>query len=763
MSSPDTQKSFITNLWERRFFQFFATYVAASWGAIQFLEWGVKRYAIPSAWVDKLVVFVLVMLPLVICVIYLHGKPGADKWMKFERIFYPINVVVALMMSMFLVDSTAKSITEEVTVTDVEGQTIVREIPKQKYNKKVAIFPVDSDSDIQPWESVGISELLNNKLEQDMSIIVNSALSLADSYEQYGFEKLEPIPFSTKLNLAEDFYSDFFVSSKFLDNEKKSIEIKIYETLTGDEIAQEIVTGDDIYQLTEKASLFINKEIKLSQVEGKELYIDLPSSNLITTDTAALKFYIEGSILLQNEPSKTEEAFTIFDASVAKDPTCAECWIRLVQVKLMQGKDQVNERNNALKYVENLPERQQLNIKLINYLAQNDMDKAFKLCEMWRKIYPQDSKPVRNLIDLYSMMLRTDEAKAVAKDAIEKGHKGSIFLSYANLLIQTKDWDEAEKYLKIYKEEYPKQYEATSLLVDTYSGKGQMEKAADALDELILMKPNEKSYQLKKSQLLSKQNRFDDAINILEKSLMLTETVSDSLTNYSEQIKVYNRALKFEEYAKVRRKLKSIFMKNYPPIQYIQTEYSTVGYYRDIGFSDSIGYHIRGVTEILPPSQRSMMAGLNDFILKFFTNDIEGIDDSYQKVKPMFTNLGSKLVTLIYDSEIAYMKGDYEEAIKLFGESKEEATDVSMISKSYYEAHMKLGKYKEGLVVINEFLADDPLNPVLNLYKAQFLQKLNKTNDAKNALELVVEVFRASDQRYKYTIIAKELASELGV
>jgi hypothetical protein len=86
-----------------------------------------------------------------------------------------------------------------------------------------------------------------------------------------------------------------------------------------------------------------------------------------------------------------------------------------------------------------------------------------------------------------------------------------------------------------------------------------------------------------------------------------------------------------------------------------------------------------------------------------------------------------------------------------------------MISHSYHEAHIKLGKYKEGLVVVNGLLVDDPLNPVLNLYKAQFLQKLARIDEAKESLGLVIDVFRASDQRYKYTIIAKEVASELGI
>ena len=475
MSSQDTKKSFFTDLWERRFFQFFATYVAASWGAIQFLEWGVNRYAIPSSWVDKLVVFLLFMLPLVISVIYIHGRSGHDKWVKFEKVFYPINIVVALMMSMFLVNSSAEVITEKVTITDVEGQTIVREIPKQEYNKRVVVFPTEGVPEESAWIGVGLSELLNNKLEQDMRIMVSSATSISDSYEDYGYKPFEDIPFATKMNISVDNYSDFFVDSKFVSGTNDQVEVKVFETTTGKEITQEIIEGSDIYMLTENISEIVNAEIKLSEVEGKELFIDLPAINLISADTSALRTYMESRILLSTEPSKINEVNKLLRKSVEKDPTCAECWAGISMMQVMSGKDLTNEMDNALKYAESLPERQQLSIKFLNYAAKEDQDKAIKLSMMWRKLYPQDSKPVQNLIGIYRRFLRIEEAKEVAKEAIEDGHKGSIYLTYANFLIQTKDWEQAEIYLKKYKETYPKQFEATSLLVDTYAGKGQMD------------------------------------------------------------------------------------------------------------------------------------------------------------------------------------------------------------------------------------------------------------------------------------------------
>lgn len=763
MSSQDTKKSFFTDLWERRFFQFFATYVAASWGAIQFLEWGVTRYAIPSAWVDKLVIFLLVLLPLVLCVIYYHGRPGADKWMKFERIFYPINVVVALMMSMFLVDSTAKSITEEVSVTDVEGQTIVREIPKQEYNKRVVIFPTEGVPEESAWVGVGISELLNKKLEQDMRIMVSSATSISDSYEDYGYKQFEDIPFATKMNISVDNYSDFFVDSKFVVDAIDKVEVKVFETTTGEEISQGVVVGSDIYSLTESISEMIIKNIKLSEVEGKELYIDLPAINLITADTFALRKFIKSRILISKDASKINEVNGLLKESVEIDPTCAECWAGVSMMQLMSGKDQSNEMANALKFAENLPERQQLNIKFLNYLTKDDTEKSIKLSMMWRKLYPYDTKPVQNLIRIYSSLLRIEDAKEVAKEAIEDGHKGSIYLTYANFLIQTKDWESAEVYLKKYKETYPKQFEATSLLVDTYAGKGQMGRALDAVDELIIMKPLEKSYLLKKAELYSKQNKFDEAIKILKDALRDSDTVSDSLANYSNQIQVYNRSMRFNEFGKCRRDMKSLFMANYPPIQYLQTEYSTVAYYKLINETDSITYHIKDIASKVSPSRRPLVKDLNDFMIKLFTKNTDGIEESYEKLKPMFASMGNNFILLLYESEIKFLLGQYEEALPIFAECKKEAIDVSMVSITYHETHFKLGKYKEGLVVVNELLEQDPLNPIVNLYKARFLNKLNNKKESKEALNLVLKVFKDSDQRCIYTKDAITLANELGM
>jgi len=762
MSNPQSKPSFFSNLWERRFFQFFATYIAASWGAIQFLEWGVSRYGLPSVLVDKLVIFLLAMLPLVCSLIYFHGRVGDDKWLKFEKIFYPINAVFALGLSLFLVNTSARDITEKVVLTDVEGQEIVREIPKQEHNKRVVIFPVEGDQKTN-WEGVGIAELLNNKLEQDMRIIVSSPMSIDDSYEHYGYEKFQDIPFATKLEIAIDNYSDYFVETKFLDESNNKVEIKVFSTDSGKEISQAIIEGIDIYNLTEKLSVEINEKIKLTEVEGKELYVDYPASNMISSDTTALRLYTEAAVSISKEPGNIGKVLGLINKAVEKDPTCAECWSRLSYIKLISGQDPGAEMDNALKYVESLPERQQLNIKYFNYLIENDTDKALKLCEMWRKLYPLDSKPVSNLINLYSGLIRPKEAKQVTKEAIESGHKGSIFLTYANMLIKSKDWEEAEIYLEKYKKTYPKQFEATSLLVDTYAGKGQMDKALDALDELIIMSPNEKSYLLKKASLFSKQNKFDEAIGILDDAMRTTSIPSEQIGNLMGQLDIYRRSMKFEDFGKVRRSLKSIFTKNFPPISFVQTEYSTIGYYKSIDQVDSIKYHLKDIATMIAPARQALVKDVNSFMIKLFSGDTTNIVQSYEKVKPMFESMGSNLITLLYSSEIKYSQGEYEEAIKSFALLKEQSDDLTFVSVNYFESHLKLGKYEEGLELMNDILKEDSLNPSYLYYKSKFLTELDKKSEAKETLSKVIDVFKEGDPRAIEVKNALELASELGM
>ncbi len=78
--------SFIESLKERRVPQITGIYIGASWGLIQFIEWLVERYGLSPYLPDFSLVILFSLIPTVVVISYFHGRPGPDKWTKFEII-----------------------------------------------------------------------------------------------------------------------------------------------------------------------------------------------------------------------------------------------------------------------------------------------------------------------------------------------------------------------------------------------------------------------------------------------------------------------------------------------------------------------------------------------------------------------------------------------------------------------------------------------------------------------------------------------------
>jgi len=764
MSESTEKKSFFTDLWERRFFQFLATYIAASWGLIQFTEWGVRRYSIPSHWVDKVVVFLLLMLPTVICLIYLHGRVGPDKWFKFEKSLYPINAVIALLGSLLLVSAPAQETTATVEITDEEGKVEVREVPKVEHTKRVAVFPFENDNGNNPsWKGTGSAVLLDLELEQDMRVTCSSPLEYNHSYSKYNYGIFDKIPFSVKKNIAEDVYSDFIIDGKFLDVEETKAEVIIYETATGKEVASEILTGSTPIILTEEVSTFVSSQIKLSPVEGQETILDLPASNLITADTAAFRQYILGVIIPEKDATQIATAIPYLQESIKIDPTCAECHFMLAKCYASIQQDNDVPMKEAMKYVNNLSERQQLIFKYSNYVNNQQMGKSQKLLKNWRKLYPQDTKPAEQLIGFYKNTLQAGEAKKEIESALADGHRGRLYLTYAQLLIQTHDWKKAEEYLLKYEEAYPKQAESATLLADTYAAQGKLDEAIELLDEMALMNPNDIKFDIKKAKYLNKENKFAEAKSIIASLLRSANNGSDTIAVYEMEMEIFGRQGQVKNYFDSKRKLKKVFLSKYPPIAFIQTEYATSPFYKLIEEQDSIKKSLDEVLSLIAPSRKELIASMNNFMLDLFTENVDNIENSYAKIKDFFKVGVGESIVAIYDSEIHYMKGEYKESIDKWKTYIDEGNDRSQISQTYYKAFYKDGRYKEGLEAVNLSLKNDQFSPVLMVRRAKFLIKLGKTEEAKKALDVAWSVYETADEAFAFRKQAVELRNELNI
>ena len=392
-----------------------------------------------------------------------------------------------------------------------------------------------------------------------------------------------------------------------------------------------------------------------------------------------------------------------------------------------------------------------------------EQNKGEILLQNWRKLYPQDKKPVDMLVSQYSRTFQVEKARAEVESALEQGHKGSLFVTYANLLISTKEYNKAEEYLVKYKEAYPKQAESTTLLADIYAKQGKTEKAIEALDELSIMNTNDIKYDIKKANIYNRQNNFDKATAVLDNLLNNANTAVDTISIYSKQMEVYQRQGKAKAYYDERRKLKNVFLTQYPPIAFMQTEYSTSGMYQMTGQIDSIEENVRALEDLMPPIQKEMIVGLNDFILATFAEDLKAMETNYAKVKGFLqASTGDDLIK-IYDAEIAYQRGDYKEARADWEILLDKVNNYDLISQNYFESFLKSGDFEDGMKALELKLDEDPMSPLHLLVRAKLLNMNGKKDQAEKEMKKSWDVLKDADDNYKYKIEAQELMTQLGL
>lgn len=765
MSGSSNQKSFLQDLWERRFFQFFATYLGVCWGLIQFVEWLGKRYDLPSIYVDKLAVFLLLLLPFVISFIYIHGRKGHDRWLKYERIFYPINIVVALVCSLFLIKTSA-STTEIVKIETLEGDTITREIPKAEYTKRVALFPMESSlGEDEDWRELSVNLLLQKDLNQDMRMIAISPTNMDSEFQDYDAEVLSVLPLAKAIKIAKDKYCDAFVTGS-LGKKDNLFEVKtrLHSAKNGNVLSEVTLSSENMYGLVDQMSIHIQKQLNGEKIEAESANIDLPASGLITDKESALESYTKGSIAATKNINDLPTIISHLEKSTTEDNNCAECYSRLAQMQSLAGLPYQETMKKAMQNISSLPERQQLFIKYYNYFTQQQPDKAIKLLEIWRKLYPQDTNPYSNLVGYYNLTRQFDKAKEVAQDAIDNGHKAGMYLTLANLYLSTSDFDDAEKYVSLYEKNYPERATKKPVIAKVYSGKGDFEKALEIYEKQNLLDPNDLSVYIRIADIQSKQNKFDAAFSTLNEASSILETYNDTIQLITAEMSIFNRKGQIKAYYKKEAELEAVFMRHLPPAVYIQTFYQHLQNYGYVGDIVTLKSRLDKSRMSMPEQQQPLFSMINDYLYYMVAENTDSTDVAYARARDFLIKTNGPQMDPLAYGMIAYLKKDYQKAIDLFEEYLNLTGTADQLLDIYKsKSHRLLGQYEEGHNSLINAMTGDRLNPVFNLEKALLFADEGDKKKAKEHLKVALEVYKDADPEYRFKLEADALAKELGL
>ena len=137
------------------------------------MDWMVNRYVLSTHLPDFSLVALLSLLPSVLLIAYLHGKPGRDRWSRVEKITIPLNLLVTTAILIVMFSGKRLGATQTtVTLEDEEGNRFERVVPKSEFRKRIAIFPFENTTgdSAYDWLQNGITNMVINDLYQDLFI-----------------------------------------------------------------------------------------------------------------------------------------------------------------------------------------------------------------------------------------------------------------------------------------------------------------------------------------------------------------------------------------------------------------------------------------------------------------------------------------------------------------------------------------------------------------------------------------------------------------
>ena len=251
MSSEPT---LFDNLTKRRVFPIVGMYIAATWLVIELGDWITERFDLPANLTSYVFVAMIVMLPAVALVAYNHGAPGRDRWTRTERIFVPVNVLIAAAV-IYLVNPglDASAATETLEIADEMGQLQTFEVARQGYHQEVIGYfweNLSTDDDENDWLSYGLPMVLAHDLARVSPVIsVRTPFdtnSMMRRLRNQGFERMQGFPRGLAVEIARDRRSAAFILGSYrVDGDTISLNASMYAAESGDLIGAHSVTTDD--------------------------------------------------------------------------------------------------------------------------------------------------------------------------------------------------------------------------------------------------------------------------------------------------------------------------------------------------------------------------------------------------------------------------------------------------------------------------------------------------------------------------------------
>ena len=761
--------SLLRRLIERRVPQYLALYIGIGWGFLQFMVFLQDTFLLSPEWTKLALLALALLVPSVILFSYFHGRPGRDRWMRFELIGIPLNVLVALVV--LFIEFGGKDLgaqVEKVTVRDETGQAIERAVPKSQHRKRVAVFYFDGTAgDTATWLRYGVPTALVGDLMQDIFVDLRFGPFFRDRLREAGYRDELNVPLPLKREIARDLHLGYVVSGTVRqEGASYTAQAALHDATSAKLIGEWTFTETSPQALADRLSLEVRKGLGIPGRHIEES-ADLPVSETLTPSADAFRHFSAAMRAMEVEDDYFAATASL-ERAVAADPTFANAHYALYASYLLinQAAKAMPSLQAAMDHLYRMPERVQNVVKFEHYFMTRQQDKAYAVAQLNTELYPDDIRSLQLLAQIQVLRGDRDGAIGSLRRMLELDPQQAEALQQIGDLYQGKGaLDTALSYFAQYAERFPLNRESFVRLGDLQAQRGQVAEAKRDYEKALLLEPNAVPVLLKLADLERNQGRLAEARSAYERALGTARTAQDSALALGTLQRYYERRGQFRRALEYRHRAAALTARTQPPFSRAINELTELGLYVRAGQPETAERRLRELrTQLVAPMD--LYLPLGDVEIAVEREQLERAERAIAAAEQMIRDMGLQVLAAVpvrARAEVHRRRREWDAALTQYRKVLELAPADVGARAHLAECYRELGQLDRALAEALAVLRIQPAHPHANLEAGLVELRRGRKAEARRYLQQAVDVWQEADPGFPPAAKAREaLAAAAG-
>ena len=444
----------LKDLWQRRVFQITGIYLAVSILVSMIMGVIVDRYMLSPHLVNLTWFILMSLVPSAILIAYFHGRRGVTKWTKVELIGMPLNVVVAVAILVIVFrGKDLGAITTTLTVENEDGEKIEKLVVKNEFRKNILLYNLENKTGEAAWDYLryGFPAMIEYDLSQDLFITPEHAIKFYDRMVEAGFEDGVGLPVTLMQRFADQRHMNYFLAGEFnREQEAYALTVKLWDTELTRLISEIQIQDENPFTLVDRLSVELKKAMGLPESHINST-VDLPVSEIFTASGKALYNFSRSlkEKALHNWPGNVQ----FLEDAIREDDGFALAYMTIA-LSHFENNDfnaATVALDRAMELLYKLPERLQFVVKYVNYVLDQQPDKAMNVVRMWVDLYPDDLTAHQTMAQRYSVRSMYSEAIQEYKEIIRLDpEQYEAYSTLGNHYLQVGNFDSSLAYYQRY-------------------------------------------------------------------------------------------------------------------------------------------------------------------------------------------------------------------------------------------------------------------------------------------------------------------------